>query len=97
MYSEFKGNHVIVRSSPSGVWLGVLEEINDRSTVRLRDARRVWRWEGAGSCSGLATHGPSGGLITAAISRVLVMDVCEILLVTPDALARFAAVEPWIA
>ena len=34
------GRHVVVRSSPSGVWLGILEA-REGTTVHLREARRA--------------------------------------------------------
>lgn len=89
---------VIVRSSPSGVWFGVLESVEGTpdglERVVLSDARRCWQWTGAGSCSGLAAHGPLGGKIAVPIAATI-SHVCERLACAPEAVARFAEIAPW--
>ena len=60
---------VILRSNMSGVWFGRLAEQDAQSRV-LTEARRCWEWDGALSCSNLALHGPAGGRILGAVSRV---------------------------
>ena len=98
MFQELEGKNVIVRSSESGVWLGVLAKVQADSsgaTVQLTDARRVWSWEGAGSCSGLATHGPSSGKVEGAVATAVVLGVCEVLSCTDAAVVAFAAIEAW--
>ena len=86
--------HVVVRSSPSGVWFGVLAAA-EGSTVALRSARRAWSWEGAGSCSSLATRGPSGGRIEGPVDLAIVGEVCEILSASDAAIVRWAEVPVW--
>jgi hypothetical protein len=91
--------HVIVRSSQSGVWFGELaaDAVADGpGTVRvvLERARRVHYWEGAGSCSGLAAQGPSGGRIASPV-RAEVGGCCEVLDCTPAAVERYAAIPEW--
>jgi len=90
------GQMVVVRSNGSGVWLGRLEA-RSGDEVTLAEARRAWRWEGAATCSGLATRGPSGGRITEPVEVVIVLGVCEVLLATDTAVARWEAVKPWVA
>lgn len=93
------GKFVIVRSSPSGVWFGRLTGCDLTGDglwcVGLSEARRVWRWEGAGSCSGLAAHGPKAGKIAPPVEAA-VAQVCEILLCTDEAIAQFARIQAWI-
>jgi hypothetical protein len=48
--------YVIVRGRNIGVHAGFLHE-DDRDRMVLRDARRLWRWGGAYSLSGLAVLG----------------------------------------
>lgn len=94
-----KVQNVIIRSSGSGVWFGQLVE-HDRATrhVVIRDGRRVWSWEGAASCSGLASHGPRDGKIVApVIGDSTIADVLEVLPVTVESVDRFAKVAPWVA
>ena len=89
------GKMVVVRSSPSGVWFGVLIAKSGQC-VTLRDARRAWSWTGAASCAGLATHGPSGGKITAPVAVAVIEEICETLATTERACARWEAVAPWV-
>ena len=92
---DWIGQRVVVRSSPSGVWLGTLLDAEDCS-VKLGDARRAHAWEGAGSCSGLALTGPTGGRITAPVSSVVVMEVCEVIPATQQACAAWDAQPAWV-
>lgn len=90
---------VIIRSSGSGVWFGQLVE-HDRATRHavIRDGRRVWSWEGAASCSGLASHGPRDGKIAApVVGDATIADVLEVLPVTEAAVDRFSKVTQWVA
>lgn len=47
---------VIVRTYSAGVHFGYLRR-RDGKEVELERSRRIWRWYGANSCSGLATNG----------------------------------------
>ena len=90
--------YVIVRSSPSGVWFGRLVQVEGTpdglQRITLVEARRIHYWEGAGSCSGLAAHGPREGRIAPPVSAT-VSQVCEILEATPEAVARIARIPEW--
>ena len=86
-------SHVVVRSVPSGVWFGVIQGW-EGTTVHLTEARKVWSWEGAGACSGLADYGPSGGKIAPPVAA-WVSEVCEVITVTDRALERFSAIPDW--
>ena len=93
-----KGKNVIVRSNQSGVWFGRLVSAvgtpDGYERVELAGARRIWSWEGAGSCSGLAAHGPRAGKIAPAVDAV-VSGVCERLAAAPAAVKAFAAIPEW--
>jgi hypothetical protein len=92
------GDHVIVRSSPSGCWAGTMTA-RDGTTVYLSGARRLWRWWAAKgvSLSGVAAHGLHPGKVgecrIAAPVEAIVFEVCEILAVTPEARASIEAAE----
>ena len=93
------GQYVIVRSSPSGCWAGTLAS-RDGSTVEITDARRLWRWWSAKgvSLSGVAVHGLHPDKlnecrIAVPVARVLVLEVCEILLATNAARKSIEAAE----
>ena len=90
------GKSVVVRSSPSGVWMGELVA-QDGAVVTLRDARRAWNWDGAASCSGLAVRGPRGGKICEPVATAEVRECCEILEASDVAITAWKAVKPWVA
>ena len=97
VYAPLIGRIVVVRSHLSGVWLGVLECAGPNG-FRLSSARRAWSWSGAASCSGLASHGPSAGKITAPVESVAIPEIVEIVgPVSVAALSRWDAVLFWSA
>ena len=51
-----KKQYVIVRTYSAGVWFGALGARKGKE-VALTEARRIWRWFGANTCSELALHG----------------------------------------
>lgn len=84
------GKYCIVRSSPSGVWAGIVTAI-DGSTVDMTAARRLWRWWAAKgvSLSGVAACGLREDKLSecriAVPVNVRVLDVCEIIEATEEA------------
>ena len=93
-----RAKQVVVRSSQSGVWIGVLasSEPDGPGTVRvaLTGARRIWSWQGAGSCSGLAAYGPRSGRIAPPIEAVI-GGCCEVLTATSEAIAAIEQIAEW--
>lgn len=58
------GARVIVRTYSAGVHIGTVEWVNPRNAMecRLRDALRLWKWEGGGlSLSAVANNGIKEG------------------------------------
>ena len=54
---KFDGmEYVIVRTYSAGVFAGYLEKRNGQEVI-LRQARRIWYWDGAASLSQLAEEG----------------------------------------
>lgn len=51
-------DYVIVRTYSAGVFAGNLESLNGKEVV-LKNARRIWYWDGAASLSQLAVDGTS--------------------------------------
>ena len=95
----FVGKMVIVRSHMSGVWYGLLVESpvpDGEGSVRcfLGRARRVHYWEGAGSCSGLAEHGPKSGRIAVPVTA-MISGICEILGCEDAAVKQFDSLPEW--
>ncbi len=91
------GRYVIVRTYSAGVFAGVFEGRRRREVV-LTDARRLWRWAGAASLSQLAVSGtsrPSDCMFPVAVPRVELLEVIEILDVTPAGEASIRGVPEW--
>lgn len=92
-----KGDYLIGRSRDAGVFAGYFEAKNDKELV-LTNARRIWYWSGAASLSQLAIDGtskPSECKFPAAVQRVLMTEVCEILDVTEKAKLSIESVPVW--
>lgn len=88
------GKECVVRSVNSGVWLGVLKDA-EGDAVLIENAVRAWQWQGAGSCTGLATTGPTGGKLTVAVPEVTVFGVCEVIPATEKAVKAWRKAATW--
>lgn len=95
------GKKVIIRSYGAGVFFGTLAEAQqteDKWTVELKDARRLWKWDGACSITQLAVDGtkkPYGCRFTITESSVVVSSVIEIHECTEKAIESIESVEAW--
>jgi hypothetical protein len=94
--------YVIVRTYAMGVFAGVLDAASTETCKVLRDARRIWYWDGAASLSQLATEGtskPQNCKFPAPVARVELTSPSgfEVLDVTEAARASIASVKPWRA
>lgn len=89
----------IVRTQSAGVFAGEVKELDTaQRTVVMTDARRLWYWSGAASLSELALRGPANPSqckFPAAVDRVQLFEVIEILDVTEAAQAAINAVPEW--
>ena len=89
----------IVRCNGSGVWAGEIET-KTGDTAILKNAIRIWYWEGAASLSELAVAGtkrPENCKFCVPVDEVEVFNVLEILSVTDEAEASIKGVESWKA
>lgn len=92
-----KEKYVIVRSKSAGVFAGYLKKQN-RTIVTLKNARRIWRWEGAASLSQLAMDGtskPDKCKFPKPVKKVKLFEVVEILLTTKKAKKSIESVPEW--
>ncbi len=92
-----KKRYVIVRTQSAGVFAGNLESRDGQEAV-LTDARRLWYWAGAASLSQLAVSGtskPKDCKFPVAVPRIELMQVIEILDVTPEGESSIKAVPVW--
>ena len=94
-------NYKIVRSYSAGVFAGEIESRSDDGRrVVMRNARRLWYWNGAASLSQLAMEGvkfPNECKFPCEVDRVEVLEVIEILDATEAAKQSIAGVPVWKA
>ena len=79
LVSELTGTLVIVRTYSAGVHIGVLYSLNG-TQAELKDARRLWRWEGAFSLNEVASAGVGkGSRISARVPYILLTEAIEVI------------------
>jgi hypothetical protein len=89
----------IVRTYSAGVFFGEIES-RDGQEVVMKNARRLWYWDGAASLSELATKGtkkPKSCKFPCPVDRITLLQAIEILDVTQKAQASIEAVPEWEA
>jgi hypothetical protein len=89
--------YVIVRTYSAGVFAGFLESRNGQEVV-LRNARRIWYWDGAASLSQLAVDGtskPSNCKFPCVVDKVELLQAIEILDCTKKAQKSIESVAIW--
>ena len=89
--------YVIVRTSSAGVFAGYLSKRKGREVV-LKNARRIWYWDGAASLSELAVHGtakPNNCKFPCAVGNVELLQGIEILECTKKAQKSIESVPEW--
>ena len=90
-------NRKIVRANGAGVFFGEVVEKNG-DTVTMKNARRLWYWNGASSLSELAQYGvarPDDCKFPCAVDEIEVFNVLEILSVTKEAGKSIDGVKEW--
>ena len=91
--------YCIVRTYSAGVFAGYVESRNGKEVV-LRDARRIWYWEGAATLSQLAMSGtskPDECKFPVAVDRVVLTEAIEIINCTTEAQKSIQDVPVWKA
>ena len=89
--------YCIVRTQSAGVFAGWVESRKGQEVV-MRNARRIWYWDGAASLSQLATDGtskPQNCKFPVAVDRVELLQVIEILDCTDAAKRSIEEVKIW--
>ena len=92
-----KGDYVIVRTFSAGVFAGTLVSKNGQE-VELKNARRLWYWDGAATLSQLAMEGvkkPENCKFPCEVSSVILTQAIEILSVTATARKNIKGVPTW--
>lgn len=91
------GKKVLIRGNRSGVEFGELVSQNG-SEVTLKNARRIWYWDGAASLSQLAKDGtsnPSNCKFTVFVDSITILDAIEIIPCTDKAVKSIKEVKVW--
>jgi len=98
-----KGNRMtnpsifMIRTKAAGVFFGEISWRN-KGEIQLRDARRVWYWDGAASLSELAMRGtskPRKCKFPVAVPLITLRGVIEMIPMTEQAVASLRAVPEW--
>ena len=92
-------SYVIVRTYSAGVHAGTLVFRKGKEVV-LKNARRLWYWDGAASLSELAVHGvskPGNCKFPAVVPEITLTEAIEIIPCTKEAKNIIQAVPEWKA
>ena len=95
--NPYQDKYVIVRTYSAGVFAGYIESRNGQEVI-MRNARRLWYWNGAASLSQLAMEGvskPENCKFPCEVERIELMQVIEILETTEKAKKSIESVEIW--
>jgi len=89
--------YCIVRTYSAGVFAGYVEKEEGREAV-LRNARRLWYWDGAASLSQLSVDGvskPQNCQFPCEVEKITLKDVIEIIPCTKKAQESIKGVAIW--
>lgn len=95
--SDLIGKKVIVRCNRAGVFFGELAQ-RDGQEVELKNARRLWYWDGAASISQIAAEGvkkPGECKFTMPVESIVLLEAIEIIPCTVEAVDNIEAVKVW--
>lgn len=91
------GKKCIVRTHSAGVFAGEVVSQKGKEVV-LKNARRIWYWDGAATLSQLAVDGtskPKKCKFPVAVDEVLLTEAIEIIPMTEAAIKSIADVPVW--
>jgi len=94
---EIIENYFIVRTYSAGVFAGELVSRNGKEVV-LKNARRLWYWDGAASLSQLAMEGtkcPGKCKFPCEVIRITLTEAIELIAVTEKARKSIKGVAIW--
>ena len=97
MKDLFKGKICIVRSNMAGVFFGEVQEI-EGSQVLIKNARKIWRWNGANTVEDIANTGVlSVSKVTVMVDLVLIEKFEQIIPCTEFAITNLTNQPAWKA
>lgn len=96
MNTSLLNKQIIARIDRAGVFHGTLDHI-DNDIMRLKDARRIYYWEGALSVTDMAANGLRAGKISAPVTTVEFMTskVVELNECTNEASRSIESIKVW--
>ena len=96
MNTSLLDKRVIARIERAGVFHGTLDYI-DNEIIRLKDARRIYYWNGALSVTDMAAKGITGGKVTIPVTTVEFMSdkIIELNECSEDASKSIETIKPW--
>jgi hypothetical protein len=75
---------VVVRTYSAGVHFGELMDRKEKE-VTLKNARRIWSWQGANTLNEIALHGVGkGSRVSEAVPSVTLTEAIEIIECSPE-------------
>jgi hypothetical protein len=89
--------YVIVRTYSAGVFSGYLESRDGQEGI-MRQARRLWYWDGAASLSQLAVDGvskPQNCKFPCSVDKIVLTQIIEIISCTETAKKSISEVPVW--
>jgi len=92
-----KNKSVLVRADRAGIFVGILVSRKEGEVV-LKNARRLWYWEGAASISQIAIDGvskPENCKFPESVSEILIREVIEIIPMTEKAIKSIKSIPIW--
>jgi len=97
--SKLTKDYVIVRTYSAGVFAGTIVD-KDGKEVKLKNARRLWYWDGAASLSQLAVDGtskPENCKFPTTVPSIFLTEAIEIIPCTEKAKLSIESVAIWQA
>lgn len=94
---KYNGKYCIVRTYSAGVFAGNVESREGKEVI-IKNARRLWYWDGACSLSELALTGtkrPDRCKFTVTVDEIEVIEAIEIIPCTEEAEISIKGVNVW--
>ena len=99
MMENYNRKKCIVRCYGAGVFFGEVKEVTSDANglnVRLANARKVWRWDGAAAVEQLSQEGCNdSSKITVAVPELVVANAVQIIPCSDKAIANIEAKKEW--
>ena len=97
IYAAVGGKYCVIRGRGFGVFAGTVDTI-DGDLILVKNARRLWYWDGAASISQIAAEGvknPAGCKFSMSVESILLRDFIEIIPCTEQAREIIEGVKEW--